>query len=82
MEVGTVRAGIARQQGILAAHGDSCCQHLVCGYYVKQKPAAGLVCVKEDVLNRCCQTSELIVGCSYASSFQLKCSMKAFGKVE
>lgn len=79
---GTVRADMARQQGTLAACGASCCQHLACGYYVKQQPAAGLVCVKEDVLSRCCQTSELTVGCFYAASFQLKCSIKLFGKAE
>lgn len=57
----TVRACMARQQGTWAAHGASGCQHLVCGYYLKQQPTAGLVCVKEDVSDRCCRTSELLM---------------------
>lgn len=57
----TVRACMARQQGTWAACGASGCQHLVCGYYLKQQPTAGLVCVKEDVSDRCCQTSELLM---------------------
>lgn len=76
----TVRVCMARQQGTLAACGASGCQHLVCGYYLKQQPAAGLVCVKEDVSDRCCQTSELLIGCFYATSVHPKHSIKSFGK--
>lgn len=76
----TVRAYMARRQGTLAACGASGCQHLVRGYYLKQQPAAGLVCVKEDVSDRCCQTSELLTGCSYATSVHPKHSIKSFGK--
>lgn len=64
----TVRACMARQQGTWAACAASDCQHLVWGHYLRQQPTAGLVCVKEDVSDRCCQTSALLTGCSYATS--------------
>jgi len=77
----TVRACVARQPGMSAACRTSGCQHLVCGYYLKQQPAAGLACVKEHVSDRYCQTSELLIGCSYTISVHLKHSIKSFGKV-
>lgn len=77
---GTVRACMARQQGTWVACGASGCQYLVCGHYLKQQPTAGLVCVREDVSDRWCQTSVLLTGCSYATSVHSKYSIKAFGK--
>lgn len=76
----TVRACMARQQGTLAACAASDCQHLVGGHYFKQQPTADLVCVKEDVSDRCCQTSVLLTGCSYATPVHPKYSVKPFGK--
>lgn len=63
---------MARQQGTVAACGASACQYPVCGHYLEQQPTAALVCVREDVSDRWCQTAVLLTGCSHATTVHPK----------